>query len=33
MLCINGGVYEEFSIVNNIRVDDWTADRVIIASN
>ena len=30
---IVGGVYEQKSIVNGVRADDWTAKLVIIASN
>ena len=33
MLCIVGGVCEQNSIMKNVRVDDWTAERAIIASN
>ena len=30
---IVGSVYEQNSIVKNVRVDDWTAELAIIASN
>ena len=35
LLCINhcSGVYEQSSMVNSFRVDDWTTERAIIASN
>ena len=33
VLCIVGGICEPNSIVQNVRVDDWTAELVVIASN
>ena len=33
VLCIVGGVNEQNSIVKNVHVDDWTAERAIIASS
>ena len=32
-LCTVGGSNEQNSIVKKVRVDDWTAERAIIASN
>ena len=33
VLYIVGGVYEQNNIVKNVNVDDWTAERAIVASN
>ena len=33
VLCIVGGVYEQNSIMEKVRVDDWTAELALIASN
>ena len=33
VLCMVGGVYEQSSIVKNVRADDCTVELVIIASN
>ena len=33
VLCIVGGVYEQNSVVKNVRVDDWTAKRGITVGN
>ena len=33
VVCIVGGDCEQTSIVKNVRVDDWTAERAIIAGN
>ena len=32
VLCIIGGVYEQNSILKNVRVDDWTSERMITNS-
>ena len=33
VLCIVEAVYEQNSIIKNVRVDNWTAELAIIASN
>ena len=33
VLSIVGGLYEQNSVVKNVRVDDWTVELAIIASN
>ena len=33
VLYIVGGVYVQNNIVKNVNVDDWTAERAIVASN
>ena len=33
VLYIAGGVYEQITLWNNVRVDDWTAELAIVASN
>ena len=33
VLYIVGGVYEQNNIMKNVNVDDWTAERAIVAIN